>query len=82
MARESVPAKARRLLAEARLTIRRVDGPVIAAECRGDSASVYRLGYDRGRWYCGCPAVGRCSHVAALMLVTLTPTYDSANGKA
>jgi hypothetical protein len=38
--RENYAAKARRLLGEARLTIRRVDGRTISAECRGDSGQV------------------------------------------
>ena len=36
-----------------------------------DSRTVYRLGFDNGRTYCACPALGRCSHLIALLLVTL-----------
>ena len=72
--RENYAAKARRLLGEARLTIRRVDDRTITAECRGDSGQVYNLGYDavgRTWWYCTCEARGRCSHLQALMWVTV-----------
>ena len=72
--REDAFTKARRLLAEGRLTVRVVGGSHIAAVCRGDSAKVYTLGFDQGRWYCSCPAVGqpvRCSHSLALQPVTL-----------
>lgn len=76
--RERAEAKARRLLAEARLTVELVepnDGR-IAATCRG--SETYRLGWDpeRGRWWCECAAFGTCSHVLALMAVT-TPERQS-----
>lgn len=70
---ENVESKGRRLLVEGRLNVIRVDGPLIVAECRGDSGEVYQLGHDprgRGRWGCTCPARGRCSHLVALQLVT------------
>ena len=72
--REDYAAKARRLLGEARLTIRRVDGSTILAEVRGDSGEVYRVGDDptEGSWYCSCPAKGRCSHLQSLMWVTVS----------
>jgi len=71
--REAAETKARRLLADRRLTVELVepgDGS-IRATCRGDSAT-YALGWDpeRGRWSCSCPAFGGCSHLIALMLVT------------
>jgi uncharacterized Zn finger protein len=71
--RENAFDKARPLLAEGRLTVRVVGGSHISAVCRGDSAKVYSLGFDQGRWFCSCPAVGRCAHATALMLVTLEP---------
>jgi hypothetical protein len=69
--RENYAAKARRLLGEARLTVRRVDGEEIAASCRGDSGEVYSVGHGQGEWYCTCPAKGRCSHLQSLMWVTV-----------
>lgn len=70
--REGVEAKGRRYLAEGRLTVRRVDetGGVVEADCRGAGA-VYALGHDERGWFCNCPALGRCAHLAALELVTV-----------
>ncbi len=78
MPREDAPAKARRLLQEARVNLTRVDEDVIEAVVRGDSAAVYAVTWHRGRgWSCSCPAWSfRCSHVLALMLVTVRPTED------
>jgi uncharacterized Zn finger protein len=71
--RENAATKGRRLLVEGRLIVERVEGGLIAATCRGDSGAIYRLGYDprSGEWRCTCPARGRCSHLVALMLVTV-----------
>lgn len=72
---ENARAKAHRLLAEGRLTVRTVSPRYIHAECRGDSAEVYSLGYDvrRQQWRCSCDARGKCSHLVALQLVTVKP---------
>jgi len=70
--RESAETKARRYLAEGRLTVLRV-GEIIGAECRG-SGVVYRLGFDGRDWFCECPALSRrCSHLLALQSVTVLP---------
>jgi hypothetical protein len=78
---ENLQEKAIRILAEGRLTITQV-APLraaIMAECKGDSGEVYLLGYDSGddRWGCQCEASAkfkrRCSHIAALQLVTVKP---------
>lgn len=75
----NVEEKGRRLLTEGRLTILRVDGAIVA-ECKGDSGEVYKLGYDprvrSGGWRCTCPALGRCSHLVALQLVTVKPRQE------
>ena len=71
--RENVEAKGRRLLTEGRLTILGVRSRSIDATCRGDSAEVYRLGYRPGGWFCDCAALGKCSHLVALELVTIRP---------
>lgn len=71
--REDAATKARRLLAEGRLTVRSVTEDIIEASVRGDSALVYVTRWDRGGWTCTCDARSRCSHVRALMLVTLEP---------
>jgi len=76
MPRESAFAKARRLLVEARVTIRRADDRMLGAQVRGDSARVYVAGFDRGTWYCTCAHSAhstKCSHVLALQLVWLEP---------
>lgn len=71
--RENVEAKARRYLGEGRLTVLRVDGDLVEAECRG-AGEVHRLGHhprSRDGWWCTCPARGRCCHLAALQSVTV-----------
>lgn len=67
--RENAETKGRRYLLEGRLLVTFVDPRRVRARCRG-SGSVHRLGYDRGAWYCSCPARGVCSHLVALQLVT------------
>ena len=76
---EGIDAKGRRYLVEGRLLVERVDGGLVVASCRGDSGSIYHLGFDpRVReWRCTCPARGRCSHLVALMLVTAVQTTTS-----
>jgi uncharacterized Zn finger protein len=71
MPRENFSAKARRLLGEGRVIITHVDGRDVRAVVRGDSAEFYSVTHRSGSWACTCPALGRCSHVQALMLVTL-----------
>jgi uncharacterized Zn finger protein len=75
VARESAADKGRRLLTEGRLTVLKIHpSGLIHAQCRGDSAEVYDLGYDpeRGQWRCTCQEMkGKCSHLVALQLVTL-----------
>ncbi len=67
------------MLGEGRLTVVRAGTGtgVIVARCKGDSGSFYDLGYDPGRkeWRCTCEEYkGRCSHLAALQLVTAVDT--------
>ena len=66
-ARESAEAKGRRYLVEGRLRLRRVEGALIEADCRGGGAT-YELGHDLHGWWCDCPARGRCAHLVALQL--------------
>jgi hypothetical protein len=72
MSRESAYAKSVRYLGEARLTIEHVDAEAIRATCRGSDA-IYSAGWtpELG-WTCSCPALGRCSHLLALMAVTVS----------
>lgn len=67
--RENAAVKARRLLGEGRLLITRVDGREVDAICRGDSGEFYSVSHRPGHWACTCPALTRCSHMQALMLV-------------
>jgi hypothetical protein len=67
--RENALNKGRRYAAEGRLVVRSVTAESARAECRGDG-TVYALGFENGRWWCSCPARGRCSHLYALGLVT------------
>jgi uncharacterized Zn finger protein len=72
VARENAAEKGRRLLSEGRLIVQRVEpSGLVVASCRGDSGAVYSLGFDpvATQWRCTCPALTRCSHLTALMLV-------------
>jgi len=78
LGRENLEEKARRLLAEGRLNIVRVERPhdVYEATVRGDSASVYDVEWNREaeRWFCPCEARGLCSHIRAFQLVVVRTT--------
>lgn len=72
--RENAATKARRLLTEGRVTITRVDGAEINALVKGDSAGMYLVQHRPGWWTCPCDAISTlCSHVQAVMLVTVVP---------
>jgi uncharacterized Zn finger protein len=71
MPREDTQSKARRLVSEGRVTIRRIGDDLIVAHVRGDTAQVYAVRWDPDGWSCPCPVLGRCSHVRAVQLVTL-----------
>jgi uncharacterized Zn finger protein len=78
--RENAAAKARRLLAEGRVTITRVDGREIAALVRGDSAQTYRVFHRDGAWVDDCPArTAGCSHITAVKLITNLTPWRSAS---
>ncbi len=70
MPRENAETKGRRYLVEGRLVVEHVGGQTIRAHCRG-GGTVYMLGADGGDWWCECPALGLCSHLIALQLVTV-----------
>lgn len=75
LGRENYEEKARRLLAEARLNVTRVDreADVYEAQVRGDSAEVYAVEWlrDSARWFCPCEARGICSHIRAMQLIVV-----------
>jgi hypothetical protein len=71
--REAVDVKARRYLIEGRLRILDVTATSVMSHCVGDSAAIYDCGFANDDWFCNCPAVGRCAHVAALQLTVFRP---------
>jgi uncharacterized Zn finger protein len=73
MGREDARAKGMRYLTSGRLVVTLVSGMEVSAVCRGDSGTVYALGYKRGGWWCDCPAFTKCAHLTALQLVTVRP---------
>lgn len=71
--RETVDAKARRYLVEARIRVLRCDEDAghLEAEVRGD-CRIYSAGRDGEGWFCTCAArTVDCSHVRALRLITI-----------
>ena len=74
----AVTSKAHRLLVAGRLELRHVDGHGVTAVCRGDHGT-YDVRLTGGRWECSCAAVGRCSHVEAVRLVTVAPPTAAAD---
>jgi hypothetical protein len=78
--RENAQAKARRLLTEGRVTLRRFGPDAIVARVRGDSAREYLVVWDPTGWHCPCDAAGRCSHVLAVQLVVLEPLPTKGPG--
>jgi uncharacterized Zn finger protein len=71
--REDARAKAKRLLAEGRVTIRRIGLDAIVARVRGDSAREYLVSWDPAGCACPCDAASRCSHIISVQLVVLEP---------
>ena len=69
LGRNDKRTKAMRLLVTGRLRVLRLDAGFIAAECRGDSGHIYKLGWDGNLWTCSCPARSDCSHLNALWAV-------------
>ena len=80
MPRESAHVKGRRLLTEGRLRVVACSERHVVAHCIGDSGERYLLSADHRTWTCSCPALGRCSHLVALMLVTLKPLPNQGPG--
>jgi len=68
--RENAAVKAHRYLTEGRVVLLTVTTDTVAGVVRGDAA-LHRVDYGvRRGWRCSCPAVGRCSHLLAVGLVT------------
>lgn len=67
--RESVEAKAARLLVAGALSVVEVvPGGRVRAVVDGDHDR-YHVVWEAGEWSCSCPARGACSHLEALRLV-------------
>ena len=78
MTTETIPVKRNRLLTEHRVYIRLCHPEHVVASVRGDT-SVHDIDLTAGRWSCSCPARHRCSHLEAVMSVTVPtpqPTGD------
>jgi hypothetical protein len=78
MTRQTLAEKAVRLLVEGRLRVVLVDAERVEARVCGSEAE-HSVGYERGGWWCGCKAHRfgrRCSHLAALQLVTVRPSRE------
>ncbi len=73
MARENTLEKGIRYVGAGRLTVRHVSEHSVDAQCRGDRGEIYNLGYERGGWFCSCPALTACSHQFALWCVVVRP---------
>jgi uncharacterized Zn finger protein len=82
--RENLDTKTKRLLTESRVFIRWVTPELVSAMVHGDHG-VHQVDLQRGRWSCTCQATGTCSHLEAVMLVTVpanrTSTLDELLGK-
>ena len=72
---ERIVDKANRLLTGHRVFIRWSTPEVVAAVVRGDTG-IYDVRLQGGRWSCPCPARGTCSHMRAVMLVTVPASAE------
>lgn len=68
--RETIPAKAVRLLVTGAVHVRHRDDVRIAAVVDGDTGRWVVVCDPEGRWVCSCPAFRSCSHVEAVRRVT------------
>lgn len=72
--RENAETKARRLLVEGRVMIRRLDERGALTDVRGDSGVLRRVIFDAFAelWSCDCPARSeKCAHVLAVAAVVV-----------
>jgi len=70
MAQEAVDTKAGHLLVEHRVFIKWSTPENVCAAVRGDHG-VHDVHLHAGRWNCSCPARQTCSHLTAVMRVTV-----------
>ena len=69
--RENAQTKSKRLLVEGRVLIRHCEQQHVRAVVRGDSGELRVVEYQSGHWSCSCIARGTCSHLLAVMAVTV-----------
>ena len=69
--------KVARLLIDGRVFIKWSTPEIVSAVVRGNSG-IYDVRLDRGRWSCPCPARVTCSHLRAVMRVTVPITEETA----
>src|SRR6478736_4372513 len=80
MPHEDAATKAKRLLAEGAVTVRRLADDAIEARVRGDSARVYDVRWSPAGWSCPCDAsMARCSHVRSVQLIVLAGDHGAGD---
>lgn len=72
--RENAAAKARRLWPRAASPSSAQSGRRSMRSSAVDSSAIYRVQHRPGSWMCTCEALGLCSHVRGVMLVTAVTT--------
>jgi hypothetical protein len=70
MLSEAIEAKAGRLLSEGKVFITWVSPGSVCAKVQGDTG-LRQVCLHSGRWSCSCPAWHGCSHLEAVMWVTV-----------
>jgi hypothetical protein len=75
MTSETIEDKAGRMLTDHCVFVRIAMPNHVVATIRGDHG-IHSVDLTHGRWTCSCAATGGCSHLAAVMAVTV-PTSDS-----
>jgi uncharacterized Zn finger protein len=68
--RESIDAKASRLLANGAVHVHSANEDQVIARVRGESG-IHDVEWNRGEWSCTCLARGVCSHERAVWLCTM-----------
>lgn len=76
MPRELVADKAKRYLAEGRVTVLMVNDRRVVASVKGDGA-MWRVAWHFGTWTCTCPNSTTCCHLRAVRLITAPDTGDN-----
>jgi len=69
---ETLAAKVNRLLTDHRVRVKGCSPGTVTAVVRGDSG-VHDVDLHAGRWSCSCAARVECSHLKAVMFVTVPP---------